>query len=923
MIIPAFTLSPEQERVVSHRGSHLQVIACAGAGKTEAISRRVASLILDGTEPNQIVAFTFTERAAESLKSRITKRIAEAKGASFLDRLGPMYVGTIHAYCLKMLQDHVPEYGNYDILDENRLAGMLSREHRRLELNSLGNQHWRPIFDFLRNADVVENELLDTVSISQTPFGQCYQRFKETLARYHFLTFGQLVAEAVRALGDPDIASEVRRTLRHLIVDEYQDINPSQEKLISLLAAEPVELTVVADDDQSIYQWRGSDVGNMLGFRERYAPATSLTLSVNRRCRPEIIRSANAFARSITPRLEKQMEWHREPGGPEVFGWTAETDSTEAEIIANTIERLRQEGYRYKDIAILFRSVRTSSVPLITECQSRGIPFRCAGRTGLFLQPEAASLGKVYAFLVDGDWKSERYGQSAAVDLDDLVHELEATFADGEPVSDLADYLGGWKRMVRSTGAQVNLVRDFYRLLRLLGVHELDLDSPETSATLGTLARFSQILADFEHVTRRARYVQEENEQVFRGGQDRGTYFYQRLYNYLQYYALDAYEDFDGEDTFDLDAIDIITVHQSKGLEWPVVFLPSLVEGRFPSRYAGREQEWLLPESLFPAEVRSRYEGSDTEERRLFYVALTRARDAVYLSRFQRKTNTFRPSPYLLEVCGGDPPVAAELPLPPPFTAGPDHGDELPSHSFSELAAYENCPLKFRFSTFLGFQPQLASELGYGRAIHHILRHVAEVAKSRHTLPTVEDIERVFAEEFYLPFANNAAFHALLDRARKLVGKYLSDYSGELLRVWETERPFELHLDNGIVTGRADVILDRENGVAGNLGIVDYKTSNETKTDDIFAFQLAIYAAAGRGEGLDVQAAYLHSLKESERHSVPVGPNEVAAARARAAHLIDGISAAEFPAKPDKDKCKRCDMRSICKNAIFNPMYDI
>lgn len=134
-------------------------------------------------------------------------------------------------------------------------------------------------------------------------------------------------------------------------------------------------------------------MGNMLGFRARYSPTTSLTLSVNRRCRPEIIRSANQFARSITQRLDKQMEPHREAGGPEVFGWSAETDEDEAGIIADTIQRLREQGYRYRDIAILFRSVRTSSVPLIEECRERGIPFRCAGRTGLFLQPEAAAIG--------------------------------------------------------------------------------------------------------------------------------------------------------------------------------------------------------------------------------------------------------------------------------------------------------------------------------------------------------------------------------------------------------------------------------------------------------------------------------------------------------------------------------------------------
>src|SRR5262249_19329306 len=163
--------------------------ACAGAGKTEAISRRVAALIEEGTDPASIIAFTFTDRAAEVLKNRIFRRGAEMKGREFLDRPGPMDVGTIHARCLRRLQDHVPDFGNFDILDENRLAGLLSREHKRLELNKLGNKHWRPIHDFLRNADVVENELIDPQLLKGTDFGDCYLMFKQSLWRYHFLSF--------------------------------------------------------------------------------------------------------------------------------------------------------------------------------------------------------------------------------------------------------------------------------------------------------------------------------------------------------------------------------------------------------------------------------------------------------------------------------------------------------------------------------------------------------------------------------------------------------------------------------------------------------------------------------------------------------------------------------------------------------------
>lgn len=913
--VAVFVPSPEQKKVIDHRGGHLQVVACAGAGKTEAISRRVSSLIEEGVEPCQIVAFTFTERAAESLKNRITKRIAEVKGQDFLDRLGPMFVGTIHSYCLRLLQDHVPQFGNYDILDENRLAGLLSREHKRLELSKLGTQHWRPIFDFLRNADVVENEQIDPPKLAGTAFGDCYLRFRETLERYHFLTFGQLITATIAALHEPAVYERVHGQLRHLIVDEYQDINPAQEMLIELLSQPPVHLCVVADDDQAIYQWRGSDVSNMLEFTKRYSPVTSLPLSVNRRCRPTIISTANEFATSISPRLPKKMESHRPAGGPEVHCWSAETAVAEAETIADSIERLHERGYRYKDIAILYRSVRTSSPPLIEVLKDRGIPFRCAGRTGLFLQPEASVLGKTYAWLSKNDWKNERYGQSHPVHLDQLIAEFQDVFADGDEIPDLKEYLNDWKGLVSDNTAPVNLVRDFYRLLNLLGVQNLDLDDSDASARMGCLARFSEILADFEHVTRRARYVEEHGERVYRGGQDRGIYFYQRLFNYLQYYALDAYEDFEGEDTFDLDTVDILTIHQAKGLEWPVVFVPSLVKGRFPSKFAGDSQDWLIPETVFPPEARRRYEGGETEERRLFYVSLTRAKDLLYLSRFRRLTNRFQPSQFLLEVAGGDPPVQDKLPLPEPFTASADEAEELPTISFSELALYEGCPLRYRFSTSFGFQPQLATELGYGKAIHHILRRVADLTKEKKRLPTKPEVEAVFEDSFYLPFANNAAFHQLFNRAHALVSKYLADYSSDLLRVWETERAFELHLQSGIVNGRADVILDREGGIIDQLAIVDYKTANDPKADDVFAFQLAIYASAGRGEGLQVEAAYLHQLKEGERRALPIDEATVLAARNRADGLIQGIVAGDFPARPDSTKCRMCDVRAICKHA--------
>lgn len=360
--------------------------------------------------------------------------------------------------------------------------------------------------------------------------------------------------------------------------------------------------------------------------------------------------------------------------------------------------------------------------------------------------------------------------------------------------------------------------------------------------------------------------------------------------------------------------MDVLTIHQAKGLEWPVVFVPCLEASRFPSRYTGQPQEWLIPDSLLPAEARQRYEGTETDERRLFYVAMTRARDMLYLSWFRRKKNRFRPSPFLVDAAGEVPGEFATLPLPPPFVPGEEEEAEKPAFAFSDIAVYENCPLAYRLGALLGFQPQLVAELGYGKAIHHLLRQIAETVRDSGKLPSQDELAGLFAGEFYLPYAHQAVYERLREAAENLVGRYLRDYSEDLFRTWQTERPFELHLDRGVISGRADVILDGEGGESGSLALVDYKTATDPKSDDVYAFQLAIYAAAGLGEGLKVRAAYVHDLAAGKRDSVSVSQGEIRAARERANGLVQGITGRRFDAKPEKSRCSQCDVRFLCQH---------
>ena len=266
-----------------------------------------------GVPAEAIVAFTFTERAADELKQRIERRTQERLGRAALDRLTSLFVGTIHAYCFRLLQQRVPRYETYDVLDENQLTAFLSREATRLELKQLDpqNRAFASIAAFLKGVDVVENELLDPAAMPD-PFGSVLRSYYGTLERYRLLTYGQQIARAVSELEQPGLAAEVHGTLRHLIVDEYQDVNPAQERLIRLLTGSQTELCVVGDDQQAVYQWRGSDISNILRFAERYPSVTTFEITTNRRSRPQIIDVANGFARSIPDRIEKTMGYHRE-----------------------------------------------------------------------------------------------------------------------------------------------------------------------------------------------------------------------------------------------------------------------------------------------------------------------------------------------------------------------------------------------------------------------------------------------------------------------------------------------------------------------------------------------------------------------------------------------------------------------------------
>lgn len=915
-------LSAAQARVVQCRGKHVQVIACAGSGKTESVSRRVASLISEGVKSHEIVAFTFTERAAAELKERISRRVAEVAGESAVGTLAQMYVGTIHGYCLRILQDHVAKFGNFDVVDEHRHAAMLFRfkkdiGYADLQLGTRNSWDWEAALAFANAVDVVSNECIEPAALSGAPFATVYERYLGVMDRLHVLTYGRIIQEAVKALTDAGLRQRIVGDLKHLIVDEYQDINPSQDRLIALMSSLGACVCVVGDDDQSIYQWRGSKVAYIREFQARYQGAEQIVLRENRRSLAPIVHAASALADTIPDRLPKHMEHTRASNAAALVTMRHESADDEAVALAQCIASLREQGVAYGDMAILFRSVSTSAGPVTQALHDLGIPFSCGGRSGLFKQPEVRGLMKAHLWLAGSEWWDADSRTKVPLSAPVVAADLCATYAPPLDAAEVEALLEDWKKLATTSRVAANLIADLYIFLRQLGVDRWDASDPSRVAQLGALARFSAVLADFENTTRRGRYETDEGgHRVFRGGTDRGPDYYKRLSEYMSYYAQDNYEEYEGEDGAGVDAVQIMTVHGAKGLEWPVVFMPSLQDRRFPSSKAGQLKPTPLPDGALPLEARQRYAGGEDEERRLFYVAMTRARDVLYLSHFERTAKARSTRTRFIEPFHPGAFDRFTKPvIPGPITAR--RGSDRPlALSLTELIRFDDCGHRFRLQRVLGFETQLVSELGFGRAIHHVLRRIAEETRAAARVPDLAQIDMIMDQELYFPFANKSSEPLMRTKARNLVTHYINRHRDDLLRIWATERPFELHLPEGFLSGRADVILDREGGIEGSLAILDYKSGTDGTSDANFRFQLQVYAAAARAEGLTVDAAYLHDLanRNDPRSDVPVGDQACTGAIDRARRIFSELSQRSFVPKPDPVRCGRCELREICRH---------
>lgn len=904
-----------QLEAIDHRDGHLQLIACAGSGKTEVVARRVAQLLAPRGEhtllPRNIIAFTFTEKAAAELKERIIARVREVVGE--LPGMAEMYVGTIHGFCLDLLKTEVPAFLKFAVLNEVQQALFVDRYSQQSGLTTTKDLKGNPLVRYkdtgryLQALDILRQAELNLPALEGNSAFEGLELYRKLLESKCYFDYTAIMEHAVRVLReDAAVRARIRARVRHVIVDEYQDTNPIQERVIAALADLGAHLCIVGDDDQTLYQWNGADVRNILSFAERYPGTRKVRLQENFRSSRAIVELAREFIAQNEERLPKEMQatdaQPYEPG--DVLALPFKDPDEEAAYIAKTIASLRgvaftegnkTRGLSYSDIAILIRAnLRKNAAAITRALDAAGIPYLVQGMNTLFDTREAQAARALFYFMgrrEDVDraklreaWLAANLGISSAA-LDRAVALAEKTLASlDEPDEKRWSYY--------------NLQRLFLDFLEAIELREEKVPGGRGEVVFYNLGQFSQLISDFETIHFHSKPIEK----------------YEAFAGFLKHGAEGEYAEGLQENPYaNPDAVRILTIHKAKGLQWPVVFIPGLLKNRFPNTYKGGATAWhILPEDgVVDA---ARFHGNIEDERRLFYVALTRAQKfliATYApvpgNRQAQKPSEFfewlQGSKWVKRIDKGFASRKRALPQPKASIANV-------TLSFSELKYFFECAYQFKLRILYGFNAPIAEALGYGKSLHDALAEVHQKALEGKKM-TPADVPSLLDTHLHLPYAYPALKDKLRESGAKVLHAYLTENADLLDQIEFAEKAIEINLGGGVsVAGRIDLVYKRS---TGETSIVDLKSSERAQAEDVTETQLHVYAL-GYQELTGRRADYVEiwELDEGKKKPRAVDDDFIEAVQHNVRRAADALRSGNLPPLPEPGKCSRCDYRNMC-----------
>ena len=964
-------LNPAQREAVTHGNGPLLIVAGVGTGKTTAITRRIAWLIAEKmARPAEILALTFTEKAAAEMEERVDLLVpygyVEAQ------------IGTFHAFCDRVLRENAILLGlspSFRILTEAEQAIFLKERLFDLPLERfrpLGNpmRHLRSLlslFSRAKDEDVTSAEyaafavnlaqelegkeqdedypLLVEEAAQQKELAETYAAYQELLVESGFVDFGDQITMALRLFREhPTVLERYRQRFRYILVDEFQDTNYAQFELLKLLASHR-NLTVCGDDDQSIYKFRGAAISNILGFQEAFPEAEMIVLDQNYRSTQAILDSAYRLIQNNNPdRLEvrsnitKKLHSNSERGRSPLHHHF-ETLEEECDFVADTIASRHTEDERpFSDFAVLVRS-NAQADSFLQALNLSHIPWRFSGSRGLYDQEIIRSAIAFLRVLADPrDTLSLHY--LASSDPYEIPAEslAQATaYAQRQNKSLLQTF-----RILSNNAGFLDVPPDaLERMSRLLGDLDvmLPLSTKERTGELlfqylstqtGMIERLSNSShpADIQRVQNLARLfsIVERFARVAR---------YDRVAWFIDYLD-DLIEAGDnppvGDAQWDADAVSVLTIHQAKGLEFPIVFLVGLVSGRFPS--TNRSDPVPLPDGL----VKDLVTGSDfhrQEERRLFYVGMTRAKEDVYFTSAQdyggkraRKPSLFvsealdldasqvtpeRRSPLLRITRHGDS-DKTESSVQPELVLFPQ-GEEIITLSHRKIDDFLTCPKKYKYIHLLRVPIRQHHAMIYGNAIHQAIRifQLNRMAGSETPISELQDVFRkAWKAEGFLTREHEEL--RIQQGLKALTAFHAAETSSQSIPAY-VEKRFSITLDDVRLVG----IFDRIDIVDGEGTIIDYKTSDVQTEEQAVrrtknSRQLALYSLAYQQlfDGLPVALELRFLTPDIVIGRTKPTTKMLDKARQDIETASAGIRLGEFPGEPIYRACQYCSYAGIC-----------
>ena len=954
-------LNKAQAEAVTHKSGPLLIIAGAGTGKTTVITRRIAYLIEQKiARPSEILALTFTEKAASEMEERVDTLVPYG----FTD----MWISTFHAFGDRLLRDFSIDLGlpaNFKVLTATEQAIFMRQNIYAFDL-----RYFRPIanplshiqamlnhFSRLKDELITPEEYLDFAADELTKannednrieaektleLANAYLRYQDLMIQAGNLDFGDQLFLTYRLLKENKrVLSECHKRFKYLLVDEFQDTNFAQNEVVKLLASGSNNITVVGDDDQSIYRFRGASISNILDFNKTYKNAKQVVLNNNYRSTQEILNASyklinhnNPDRLEIQNKIDKRLISPKHGLEPELL--FCDNLSCEADKLVEKIQELKQKHqYKNNDFAMLVRA-NNQAEPFIQSLNIAGIPYIFSGTSGLFSQAEIKMLVAFLKCLVYTDdslalyqlatsemynvshetlaeyyTKAKRYNRSllkiveGQLPIEELVTENEKLNKEIIIMNSLVEDIKKYSEKKNEPCGEVlyEFLKEKQYLKRLV-----DENSVENELKVHNIAKFFDRIAQFNHAS-----------------DERGVLAF--LSN-LELILAVGDEVITSDIDPDIDAVNILTAHASKGLEYPVVFIINCVSDRFPGRQ--RRDPLPIPDGL----IKERLPEGDfhlQEERRLFYVAATRAKNYLYLTAAEDYggKRSKKLSQFVMELL--DEPQTARLKhklspiekierfnkielkhrkLPNKFTA------DIIRLSRQQIDDYFSCPKKFYFAHVVKIPLLENHYLMYGTAIHAALDHYFN-RKIRSEKPTLQQL----IADYNTAFRNVGFITIEQEKQRHQQGiitltNFFDQDQKSPTNPTKVEDVFEFYENKIRVNGRYDLVC----GAGDDAEIKDFKTSDVKKQKDADrrikdSTQMMIYALAWYEKHKVIPRTTLYFIESGLSGTRVFTLAELENTKKMIFDVAAGIKKEDMTAKPELRNCQLCPYNDICPDS--------